>query len=184
MPETYSTNRDHEDEVWKQPLDFIGYEVSTRGRARSYWQVDNSGHGYRPFLGDESRILDLHEGPTGHLYATFRNEDGPVNHQLGYWMLLAFVGKPEPGQECRHLDDDPKNNALENLCWGTRRENVLDRLRNGRHNMARLSVGQVKDIKRLLRLGVQGKEIASQFSISPSIISNIKTGKIWAFVEP
>jgi len=35
-----------------------------------------------------------------------------------------------------HWDDDPANNRLENLRWGTRSENRKDSVRNGTHNMA------------------------------------------------
>jgi hypothetical protein len=39
--------------------------------------------------------------------------------------------------ECCHADDDPSNNWLRNLRWGTRSDNAFDRVRNGRHHMAR-----------------------------------------------
>ena len=55
------------------------------------------------------------------------------NCKLGRLMLLTFVGPPEPGQVCRHLDDVPSNNALENLCWGTQSENMHDKVANGLH---------------------------------------------------
>jgi hypothetical protein len=50
-------------------------------------------------------------------------------HQL---VLHAFVGPPAPDQVTRHLDGDPKNNRLSNLCWGTRKENSADTARHGR----------------------------------------------------
>lgn len=49
-------------------------------------------------------------------------------------VLRAFVGEPPAGHECRHLDGDRQNNALDNLAWGTRAENVADTIRHGRHS--------------------------------------------------
>jgi hypothetical protein len=51
-------------------------------------------------------------------------------------VLEAFVGTPLPGQVCRHLDGDKTNNRVENLCWGSTRENNLDIVRHGRHRNA------------------------------------------------
>lgn len=36
-----------------------------------------------------------------------------------------------------HWDDDPLNNQVENLRWGTDRENQLDIVRNGNHPQAK-----------------------------------------------
>lgn len=38
--------------------------------------------------------------------------------------------------EIRHFNDDPADNRLANLAYGTRRENMLDRARNGKSFMA------------------------------------------------
>ncbi|WP_040828884.1 NUMOD4 motif-containing HNH endonuclease [Nocardia jiangxiensis] len=48
-------------------------------------------------------------------------------------VLLAFVGPPPPGTECCHFDGNPANNRLDNLRWGTRSENMRDRVRHGNH---------------------------------------------------
>lgn len=48
-------------------------------------------------------------------------------HQL---VLLAFVGPCPPGLECRHLDDNPRNNRIDNLAYGTHKENGSDYSQN------------------------------------------------------
>ena len=58
---------------------------------------------------------------------------GHINHSIHHLILLAFVGPPEHKQEARHLDDVKTNSVLSNLAWGTRSENLLDSVRNGRH---------------------------------------------------
>ena len=48
-------------------------------------------------------------------------------------VLEAFQGPRPEGLVARHLDDNPLNNTVENLVWGTQSENVLDAVRNGTH---------------------------------------------------
>jgi HNH endonuclease len=67
------------------------------------------------------------------------NKRGYQSIKFGRWkrfrlhslVLECFVGPRPPGMECRHLDGNPSNNALENLAWGTRSENRADQVRHG-----------------------------------------------------
>ena len=45
-------------------------------------------------------------------------------------LLETFVGPCPENMECRHLNGNRQDNRLENLCWGTRRENVLDAIKH------------------------------------------------------
>lgn len=47
-------------------------------------------------------------------------------------MAEAFLGAPH-GRLVRHLDDVKTNNELSNLAYGSRRDNAVDAIRNGRH---------------------------------------------------
>jgi hypothetical protein len=47
------------------------------------------------------------------------------------------VGPRPEGLEGCHWNDDPTDNRVDNLRWGTRSANVLDSVRNGTHHMAR-----------------------------------------------
>lgn len=69
----------------------------------------------------------------GRVWIRLRRDGVQHNRKLGRLMLLTFVGQPKPGQVCRHLDDDPTNNALGNLRWGTQSENMHDKVANGLH---------------------------------------------------
>jgi hypothetical protein len=63
---------------------------------------------------------------------------GGVQIQVGVHrlLLLTFVGSPDDASmEGRHLDGNPTNNDLSNLCWGTSAENAADRARHGREGM-------------------------------------------------
>lgn len=85
---------------------------------------------------ETERILATHTVTGGYLAVTLQRkgrsrETRPV-HRL---VLTAFVGGPEPGQVCRHLNGVPADNRLENLCWGTQRENVEDTVAHGRGSL-------------------------------------------------
>lgn len=61
-----------------------------------------------------------------------------INGKRKKWMLhnlmaTLFLG-PKPGRafQVRHLDGNPKNNRIENLAWGTAKENAQDREKHGR----------------------------------------------------
>jgi hypothetical protein len=48
-------------------------------------------------------------------------------------VAFAFIGEPEPEQEVCHRDGNPLHNNLSNLRWGTRSDNMQDRVRHGNH---------------------------------------------------
>lgn len=60
----------------------------------------------------------------------------------------------------------------------------MSRAQTGENNgNARLSVEDVKEIKKLLQKGVKKTELAKQYNVSFSLIHNISTGERWASVE-
>jgi hypothetical protein len=107
-------------ETWKPVVGYEGlYEVSDRGRVRTV-----------------PRILKPGTLNHGHLHVNlWINRKGKTRtvHRL---VAAAFIGPCPDGQEVRHLDGNPTNNAVENLKYGTRSENLLDRVRHGTHNNA------------------------------------------------
>lgn len=112
------------------------YEVSNQGRVRRIeYQVPLKNGKFRTF---PERILKSRDQSCSRhqvvelLYG--KEKKTSLVHRL---VLEAFVGPCPPKQEACHHDDDPKNNSLENLRWGTRSENRMDMVRNGNHRNAR-----------------------------------------------
>ena len=54
-------------------------------------------------------------------------------------VLTAFVGPRPTGMYALHRDDDPTNNSLDNLYWGTPSENIRQCFNSGRHPIRKLS---------------------------------------------
>jgi hypothetical protein len=73
------------------------------------------------------------------------------------------------------LDDDPSNNCITNLAWGTVSENTIDKFLNGYVHHARLlNDAQVEEI--LLDSRSQRK-IAKDYGVSQKVIWRIKNNR-------
>ena len=103
--------------MWSPVPNFPGYAID---------RITQQVHGPR-------KILTPRPDRRGRVWIALYRNGVQYNHKLAHLMLITFVGLPEPGQVSRHLDDDPGNNALENLCWGTQSENMYDKVANGLH---------------------------------------------------
>lgn len=115
-------------ETWKSmaPLGFASYEASDKGAFRS---VDRTA-GSRRLQG---RPLSTRVSNRGYVLVDVTGDDGRRVTRTAHTLVLGtFEGPCPPGQEARHLDDDPLNNCWPgNLAWGTPAENNADKVRNG-----------------------------------------------------
>ncbi len=124
------------------------------------------------------------DGGKGYLFVRLGSKcpSQPV-HRL---MLETFVGFRPLGLQCRHLDGDKQNNRLDNLCWGTPKENQQDRILNGtdlrgkKHPMVKLLEEQVRVIFHAYHDGYYTqREIAKAFGIAQTEVSAIARKQIW-----
>lgn len=159
-------------EEWRQIPGFPGYEASSLGNVRSW--ISTSGktmgapHTLRPQL-----------QKTGYLRVTLRRDGKSHQMHVHEAVMLAFVGPKPAGNQVRHFPDDSKlNNRADNLLYGTRAQNKRDRIAHGTWGI-KLSHDAAAAIK--LAAGTQ-EAIAEMFSVSPSTVRAIKTGKCWAVV--
>jgi hypothetical protein len=105
-------------------------------------------------------------------------------------VLLAFVGARPAGMQCRHLDGNKLNNRLENLRWGTAKENASDSCRHGtlrtgsRQSQAKLTESSVLDIRRRAKTGGVGvqRQLSTEYGVSDTIISHVVSRKTWRHV--
>ena len=103
-------------------------------------------------------------------------------------ILETFVGRRPEGYVCRHLNGNALDNRIENLCWGTPRENVQDAIKHGtavclRHGeqsvASKLSYTEVLEIRRLYQEGFKQKDIGEKFGVTQRHVSDIVNGKTW-----
>ena len=115
-------------EAWKPVVGYEDcYEVSSLGRVRS---VDRS-NGRRLIKG---RLLKERLLPNGRPRVSLSSGGRAVDAYTYRLVLEAFTGPCPPGMEALHWDDNVGNNAIHNLRWGTRAENMRDMSRNGGGN--------------------------------------------------
>jgi hypothetical protein len=124
-------------EEWRPVVGYEGlYSVSDQGRVRSEGRamVDKNGRP-RKF---PAKILKQFVGPINNAGALVRArvmltrmDSSFATRYVHHLVLAAFVGPCPDGLIGLHWDDDPYNNTLENLRYGTRSDNGTDAVRNG-----------------------------------------------------
>lgn len=116
-------------EEWRPVVGYEGiYEVSDLGRVRSLPRR----------LVPNMRLMTLMEAGGGHLRVCLSRGDGTwVLRYVHALVAEAWHGpRPTARHEVCHNDGDPKNNVASNLRWGTRSDNMWDRVRHGVHHLA------------------------------------------------
>lgn len=174
-------------EIWKNIPGYRDlYQVSVLGSIRSLIKWN----------GTEKRILNPGKHRDGYLSVCLYKNKKKKFYLIHTIVLETFIGSCPPGMECRHLDGNPRNNTLGNLCWGTHSDNMKDRTKHGNFNWlkpnnigelngkAKLNNWIIRIIKQLLKQGkLSQKEISQIFNIDRSEISNINTGKRWGYLK-
>ena len=175
-----------DDEVFKPIPGFPGYDVSNRGRVRSYWKAPGYGGGMVMASGPQ-RVLKA-KIYRGYQLITLCSSDKHSMFQVHRLVLLTFVGPPPPGHECCHKDGCRSNNLLTNLYWGTKSRNALDRIKHGNgprrkgtdSPMAKLTDQKVIQIRSLFAQGAYSKtELGEMFNIHRVHVGRIVRRKAW-----
>ena len=166
-------------------LGFPGYRVGMDGSVWTAWKKIGLGRGKgsRFVIGEGwKEIGTMNNGyPTANLCAGRKMTPWRI-HQL---VLLAFVGTCPEGMEVCHNDGSKTNNCLENLRYGTRKENIWDKDRHGtilfgeRNPMSKVTQEQVVDMRRRHENGESQTKIAVDFGIDRSEVSRIVNFKVW-----
>lgn len=160
--------------MWKVVDDFPKYSVSDEGLVR---------------------------GPRGVLKGTL-DRDGYVivhlsNRGKRRWVrvhvlvLELFVRNRRDGEQCRHLDGNPQNNTMSNLCWGIPQENADDKKHHGTNHCGICSSGyssgltddSVVDIRRRVREGSSTiKDLAIELGLTEGYLRSVVNGSRWKHV--
>jgi DNA-binding CsgD family transcriptional regulator len=96
-------------------------------------------------------------------------------------MLETFIGPRPPKMKERHLNDIRTDNQLENLAWGTNRQNFEDAVANGRIN-PKLDEDKAREVVRLRAQRLFQYQIAERLGVSQVAVHKVRCGKLWAEV--
>ena len=166
-------------EVWRTIDNFPMYEVSNKGRVRS-WKNNKWGRSQKP------RLLKLARNAKGYPRVQLTRVDGKKKSWFVHKAVLtAFVGPRPFGMQCCHGDGNPQNNCIENLRYDTIKNNHLDKkihgthLEGDSHGMSKLTSS---DVLAIVKDSRTQRVIAAEYGVSQSQVNAMKTGRTWSSV--
>lgn len=155
---------------------YPGYHVSKRGKIYSRWDVNGKGilskryHLKQPHLNKNGRcIIGLSQPGIG--------TTKWLVHRL---VALVYLPNPEGLPYVCHKDNVPTNNSVNNLYWGTQKDNMSQASREGRLIQAKGKDSvhykgteiQRSYIPRLINLGFTRKEISEIMNLGVQLVSD------------
>lgn len=158
-----------------------GYYLDKKGNCYSAW-VNKGRAGM--FIGDKLKLLKGSKIKSGYMKINFTRSEHEYLHRL---MLMTFDRMPSCKEMALHKNDDKTNNAIENLYWGTCKDNMRDRIINGisnkgeRHGMSVLSDEDVMDIIKLKCVFTK-KELAFMYKVHWNTIYKIHKNETWTHI--
>ena len=66
----------------------------------------------------------------GYLQVVLCKDGKEYTKKMHRLIAETFIPNPKNLPHVRHLDDNPLNNSIQNLAWGTNQDNVDDRVKN------------------------------------------------------
>lgn len=107
-------------------------------------------------------------------------------------LCIEFRGSPPfEGAHAAHTCGKGSNACINpnHLVWKTQTDNERDKVRHGTHNrgerhpMSRLNEDAVRMIRALPPEDFSNRQLADLLKVSPTSISNVRTGKSWPHVK-
>lgn len=164
-------------ERWLPIVGYEGlYEISDFGRVKSLRRREAI----------RTRILKLvRHKRTGYLYVTLVRDEIKTGKRVNVLVAQHFLGPCPPGMQCRHLDGNRANNHIENLNWGTPKQNQHDRRAHGtwlsgeKNPCSVLTWGDVERIRESSLFGATLTQLALCYPLSKTTLSRVRRGLAW-----
>jgi hypothetical protein len=170
-------------ERWLPVVGWEGlYDVSSLSRVRSLPRPTargvRGGKILSPRTGRDSR---------GYPMVTLARDGTRITSTVHRLVAAAFIGPCPEGQEVRHGPGGKLDASLANLCYGTRAQNIQDRVRDGqdcrgeRHYGAKFTWAIVAGIKRRVAAGEEQAALAREFDVTATAIWGVVNGRTWRY---
>jgi hypothetical protein len=163
-----------------------GYRFGTDGTVWSTWTT--GGRGGSPPNWPWLRLNPKKPSKRGYFRVWVKINGKATLTNVHTMILTAFRGPCPDGMECRHLDGNPLNNAIDNLAWGTPKENIADQYRHGtacvgeRRNSAKFTPEIVREIRTRHAEGWGITRLARWYEVNHNAIGCIIRRKTWKHV--
>lgn len=181
-------------EEWRECPDYPEYSVSSKGRVRR----DVARGGRAP----GGLILKAQI----HCYVRIRltNDHGPRTRYVHRLVAFAFLGpQPEGKEQVNHINGIKTDNRVENLEWASPQDDADHRVRMGlivrgpdhsarlrlrdmkgeSNPTSKLTVNQVREIRRRYAAGETGRDLGRIFGIAQTGVSKMVNRLTWKHVE-
>ena len=157
-------------EIWQDIIGFEGrYQVSNLGNTRSI----RTNHGKY-----QERILvqRVRSKTCKSLYVQFSVNALPYHEAVHRAVAKAFIPNPENKPYVCHKDNNPLNNRVSNLYWGTQKENIQQCIKDGRlrpQGKVPLDIKTRESIQRdYLNTSLSRKELEKKYKISKACVNH------------
>jgi hypothetical protein len=171
----------YQDEIWLSISGFEGiYEISNKGRVKSLFRQFIRSNGCVQTI--QERIIRQRNHPNGYLMVSLSNR-GIYTHFLVHRIVAkAFIGEEPAGHEVAHNDGIKTNNCVENIRYALPIDNTADNYGHGKIKFGiQNSASKINDEQALNIFNDERKQhlIAKDYGVSQTLISAIKTKKVW-----
>lgn len=174
---------------WKDVVGFEGiYQVSNTGIVRSVDRrrrvSDSMGRNYE--VVNRGRVLATRLHQFGYLIVTLSKENIPYTRTVHRLVAKAFLPFRGESFVVRHLDGNCLNNNVENLAYGTQKENMADAARHNtiekaeRRYNAKLTTETVIQIRERKAAGERNVNLAKEYGLTEVYIHHLVTGEKWS----
>ena len=183
-------------EVEYRPIEgYPGYRVGNDGTVWTCWKrrggrsPDGS---YSGVVVLSDRWKQLKQGRRGGNKAgsVDLRKDGRTIHRFVHQLVLeAFIGPCPVGMVARHGPHGKYNNHLYNLSWGTQKENIADKERDGTriygivHHNAKMDPDKVRSARQQYAEGVSILSLSFKFGIAKTTMRSILKRETWKEVS-
>lgn len=181
---------ENDSEVWVPVKGHEGeYEVSNHGRVKSLSRIQLRGV-HKTAYPIPEKILSSIKQNSGYVHVFLGTKNQRAVHRL---VLESFVGSCPEGMQALHYDNNRSNNHIDNLRWGTPKDNSADRHRHGTahngpygdtHPFAKLNGRKVRRIRKEYATGRYTLEmLKKRHKVHIMTLSDLIRRETWKHVK-
>ena len=174
-----------EEEIWRDIENYEGfYQVSNQGRIKSLDRYVNSKNGSVQLK--KGKILKPNIDNGGYLGVSLQFNSKVKFVRIHRLVAITFIPNPNNLPIVLHKDDNPANNNVDNLKWGTHQDNKVIKKRQAKgekQHLSKLNEQQVLEIReKYIPIIYSQRDLAKEYSVAQSTIKNIINRKTWKHI--